>query len=151
MSGIGKMILSVYSLSNEKNKFTKASHWPSQYIINVFKNKKKHTQNKKHQKTCFYRKMKHIKYVLNNYAMNPLAVLAYGAEQAPSSIVARLLTPPTRGSCRVGSENLQESSGRVQFGHRLKLNFKLSRYMCFILHFVCTVFQLYTQYLPCME
>jgi len=42
MSGIGKMILSVYSLSNEKKQVHKeASHWLSQYIINVFKNKKK--------------------------------------------------------------------------------------------------------------
>jgi len=45
---------------------------------------------------------------------------------------ARLLTRPVG---RVGSENLQEMAGLVQFGQRLKFNFKVLWYLCFILHF----------------
>jgi len=42
------------------------------------------------------------------------------------SRVARLLTRPAG---RVGSENLQERAGRVQFGQRLKFNFKVYWYL----------------------
>jgi len=53
---------------------------------------------------------------------------------------------PTRG--RVRKFAGKGGSGRVQFGQRLKFNFKVSWYLCFILHFslhnVSAV-----QYLPC--
>jgi len=63
----------------------------------------------------------------SNGALNIQQLWASGGRR-----VARLLTRPAG---RVGSENLQERAGRVQFGQRLKFNFKVSCYLCFILHF----------------
>jgi len=46
--------------------------------------------------------------------------------------VARLLTRPA-GRVRKFAGN--GGSGRVQFGQKLKFNFEVSWYLCFILHF----------------
>jgi len=43
--------------------------------------------------------------------------------------------PTTRGSGRVRKFAGNGGSGRVQFGQRLKCNFEVSWYLCFILHF----------------
>jgi len=51
--------------------------------------------------------------------------------------VARLLTWPAG---RVGSENLQERAGRVQFDQRPKFNFKVPWYLYFILHNVPAIY-----------
>jgi len=69
------MILLVHLLSNEKNKFTNKHYTmvllaKSVYYKYFFKNKKNIHGIKKTLKTCFYRKIKHIKYVLNNYGAN---------------------------------------------------------------------------------
>ena len=63
---------------------------------------------------------------------------------------------PIRGSGRVGSGKTiyrkgRVGSGRVQFGQKLKFNFALKCLDICILFcvLVCTMFQLYVQYLPC--
>jgi len=61
LSGVGKMILLVYSLSNEKNKFSNKHYnmvlWANSVYYKCFWNKKHYVEKFK----------KNIKYVLNNY------------------------------------------------------------------------------------
>ena len=67
MSGTGKMILLVYSLSNEKTSSQMNKSLAKSVYYKCFLKIKKHTQNKKTLKNMFfYRKIKHIKYVLNS-------------------------------------------------------------------------------------
>jgi len=60
-------------------------------------------------------------------------------------------TRPDRGSGRVRKFTGKGGSGRVQFGQKLKFNFALKCLDICILFcvLVCTMFQLYVQYLPC--
>ena len=81
LSGTGKIILLVHSLSNKKTSSQICIilwfSWPSQYIINIFLhhlhflNKETRHRIKKTLKNMFFiEKIKHVKYVLNNYAKN---------------------------------------------------------------------------------
>ena len=75
------MILLVHWLSNKKQVHKYALYYGSLGQVSVyykcfFKNKVTYTELKKNiKKHVFYRKIKHIKYILNNYGFQGHAIL----------------------------------------------------------------------------